>query len=57
MWKWGERILGLSVAVKQTTSKLSGFKQQQQYYLLFLMILWVDQVVLEWPNNLKWSHS
>lgn len=29
IWKWKEWLLGLSVAVKQTVSKLSDFKQQQ----------------------------
>lgn len=29
IWKWEEWLLGLSVTIKQTASKLSGFKQQQ----------------------------
>ena len=29
IWKWEEWLLGLSVAVKHVTSKLSGFKQHQ----------------------------
>ena len=29
IWKWVEWLLGLSVAVKHVTSKLSGFKQHQ----------------------------